>query len=146
MMIYYPHFVQIIAAHMESEFDRKNPVLSYVGFMSIMCSSWNDGYSEKRQRLHQDASLPLSCYYMASSHNTYLEGDQLTSASSVNRWVRTAWLTSQTFPTYPCHHTRPSYMQADANGILLLLGILMTCVADAAALSLIAGMVTTENP
>jgi len=76
--------MKIIAANME-EFDKKNPVLSYHGFCSIMTSSLNDGFAEKKQRLHQDMGLPLSYYYMASSHNTYLEGDQLTSSSSVNR-------------------------------------------------------------
>lgn len=64
--------MKIIAANME-EFDKKNPVLSYHGFCSIMTSSLNDGFAEKKQRLHQDMGLPLSFYYMASSHNTYLE-------------------------------------------------------------------------
>lgn len=72
---------------MESEFDKKNPVLSYNGFCSIMSSSLNDGFAEKKQKLYQDMKMPLSYYYMASSHNTYLEGDQLTSASSVNRYI-----------------------------------------------------------
>ena len=80
--------VKIIAAHMdESEFDKKNPVLSYHGFCSIMSSSLNDGFAEKKQKLYQNMNQPLSHYFMASSHNTYLEGDQLTSSSSVNRYI-----------------------------------------------------------
>jgi hypothetical protein len=46
---------------------------------------YNDIFDPQKINIYQDMSLPLSYYYMASSHNTYLEGDQLTSSSSTNR-------------------------------------------------------------
>lgn len=85
--ISYDEVVQLVEAGMGEDFDVKNPVLSYEGFCRILNDPRNDGFSSSKQERYQDMTQPLSYYYMASSHNTYLEGDQLRSASSVNRYI-----------------------------------------------------------
>ena len=59
--------------------------LMFNNFMSS--PQYNEVFDPFKTTVYQDMKLPLSAYYMASSHNTYLEGDQLTSHSSVNRYV-----------------------------------------------------------
>jgi hypothetical protein len=62
--------------------------VSYAMFSNVMCSfSKASLFDQNKQAEYQDMTHPLSYYYMASSHNTYLEGDQLTSFSSVNRYI-----------------------------------------------------------
>lgn len=63
-------------------------LLSYAGFLSIMMSQANDAYDLSRKKKDADnMQEALSAYYIASSHNTYLSGDQLTGVSSVDRYV-----------------------------------------------------------
>ena len=57
-------------------------------FKTLLGSTqYNEAFDTYKAEIYQDMNQPLSNYFIASSHNTYLEGDQLASASSVNRYV-----------------------------------------------------------
>ena len=63
-------------------------VLSYVGF-NIMFSLPELNVKQMRCRMvYQDMTQPLSHYFINSSHNTYLEGNQLYGNSSVYQYNR----------------------------------------------------------
>ena len=84
-----PEFQDPDTAAEEKEQFLHKLVISYQQWMKAISSfKSNELMDPYKADLHQDMTLPLSDYFMASSHNTYLEGDQLTSASSVNRYVR----------------------------------------------------------
>jgi hypothetical protein len=56
--------------------------ISYQRFVAYLSQEANEVLDPaKAGRVHQDMTQPLNHYFIASSHNTYLEGDQL------NRWV-----------------------------------------------------------
>ncbi len=59
--------------------------LSFQGFVDIMSTA--NAFDDRKLKVYQDMDQPMSHYFIASSHNTYLEGDQLASMSSVNRYV-----------------------------------------------------------
>lgn len=57
---------------------RSNYLLSYEGFAAFMNDATNFGFqSEHLKPTDDDMQYPLSHYYIASSHNTYLTGHQL---------------------------------------------------------------------
>ena len=58
------------------------------GFTSFVLSQQNDIFNMKHAQVYQNMTLPLSNYFIASSHNTYLEGDQLKSNSSCDAYRR----------------------------------------------------------
>lgn len=72
----------------EAEVDYDTYQITYRKFYNVMNNHKQYGLlDEKKTTQYQNMDYPLSYYYMASSHNTYLEGDQLTSFSSVKRYV-----------------------------------------------------------
>lgn len=61
--------------------------IGYYEWRNLLTSGANDVYAPDMTTHYQDMTRPLSDYFIASSHNTYLEGDQLSSRSSVNRYI-----------------------------------------------------------
>jgi hypothetical protein len=77
---------QVIGKDGESESSNLKEI-GYYEWRHLLTSIDNDAFCPHFSEEYQDMSRPLSDYYIASSHNTYLEGDQLRSKSSVNRYI-----------------------------------------------------------
>ena len=63
----------------EDEKSKRKERLYFSGFMRYILSHEHNNVVDpyKSQNVYQDMTLPLPNYFMASSHNTYLLGDQL---------------------------------------------------------------------
>jgi len=62
--------------------------LYFTGFSEYITSQENSAYNfEHRTRVYQPMDHPMSHYFIASSHNTYLVGDQLKGHSSVDAYI-----------------------------------------------------------
>lgn len=72
-----PPFLQL---HEPDPVLRAHGQLSFEGFARFLMDSSNDAVSPKS---YETLDLPLSKYYIATSHNTYLSGHQLKGQSSV---------------------------------------------------------------
>lgn len=60
-----------------------------LGFTNYMRSPAGDIFQPEHYEVNQDMTQPLCKYFIASSHNTYLMGDQLMSQSRVDMY---AWV------------------------------------------------------
>ncbi|PSN29961.1 1-phosphatidylinositol 4 [Blattella germanica] len=72
----------------DSQRNVQEPFFTTTEFMDFLFSKQNEIWDPKYDLVHQDMTKPLSHYWIASSHNTYLTGDQFSSESTVEAYVR----------------------------------------------------------
>ncbi|XP_028928119.1 1-phosphatidylinositol 4,5-bisphosphate phosphodiesterase eta-1 isoform X1 [Ornithorhynchus anatinus] len=80
--------LDIIRKFEVSEENKGQNVLGIEGFTSFMRSPAGDIFNPLHCEVYQDMDQPLCNYFIASSHNTYLTGDQLLSQSKVDMYAR----------------------------------------------------------
>lgn len=62
--------------------------MTLVHFSAFLISANNALLPKQHLTVHQNMNLPLNNYFICSSHNTYLLGDQLKSESSTEGYIR----------------------------------------------------------
>ncbi|XP_071072225.1 1-phosphatidylinositol 4,5-bisphosphate phosphodiesterase delta-4 isoform X2 [Dasypus novemcinctus] len=80
--------LELIDRYEPSESGKRRHVLSMDGFLSYLCSKDGNIFNPACCPIYQDMTQPLNHYYINSSHNTYLVGDQLCGQSSVEGYIR----------------------------------------------------------
>ncbi|XP_016345022.1 1-phosphatidylinositol 4,5-bisphosphate phosphodiesterase eta-2a isoform X2 [Sinocyclocheilus anshuiensis] len=83
------HCVKIVSKFEPCPDNQTLGVLGIDGFTNYMRSPAGDIFNPEHYEVNQDMTHPLSNYFIASSHNTYLMGDQLMSQSRVDMY---AWV------------------------------------------------------
>ncbi|ODN02952.1 1-phosphatidylinositol 4,5-bisphosphate phosphodiesterase gamma-1 [Orchesella cincta] len=68
--------------------DVQLPELTVPEFLDYLYSKQNEIWDSRNSHVSQDMTRPISHYWIASSHNTYLTGDQFSSESSVEAYTR----------------------------------------------------------
>ncbi|KAM4738213.1 1-phosphatidylinositol 4,5-bisphosphate phosphodiesterase eta-2a isoform 1-T3 [Anableps anableps] len=83
------HCLEIINKFEPCSENQKQGALGIDGFTNYMRSPAGDIFNPEHYNVNQDMTQPLCNYFIASSHNTYLMGDQLMSQSRVDMY---AWV------------------------------------------------------
>ncbi|CAD6242595.1 GSCOCG00009530001-RA-CDS [Cotesia congregata] len=66
----------------------QDPYFTSLEFINFLFSKHNDIWNHEFDNVTHDMTRPLSHYWIASSHNTYLMGDQISSESSCQAYIR----------------------------------------------------------
>lgn len=74
--------------HSHDEKEQSTPFLSMEGFTTYLMSSDNAPFKDQHLGVYHDMNRPLSEYYISSSHNTYLIGNQLVGDSTIEGYIR----------------------------------------------------------
>uniref|UniRef100_A0A3Q2CJW6 Phosphoinositide phospholipase C n=1 Tax=Cyprinodon variegatus TaxID=28743 RepID=A0A3Q2CJW6_CYPVA len=83
------YVAEIVEKFEVSDENKERGVLGIEGFTSFMRSPTCDIFNPLHNEVNQDMEQPLCNYFIASSHNTYLTGDQLLSHSKTDMY---AWV------------------------------------------------------
>ncbi|XP_010223785.1 PREDICTED: 1-phosphatidylinositol 4,5-bisphosphate phosphodiesterase eta-2 [Tinamus guttatus] len=83
------HCLEIVSKFEPCLENKKEGALGIDGFTNYMRSPSGDIFNPEHYQVNQDMSYPLSHYFITSSHNTYLTGDQLMSQSRMDMY---AWV------------------------------------------------------
>ncbi|XP_077428545.1 1-phosphatidylinositol 4,5-bisphosphate phosphodiesterase eta-2 [Vanacampus margaritifer] len=81
------HLMEIVAKFEPCPDNLQRLVLGIDGFTNYMRSPGGDIFNPEHNQVNQDMTQPLGNYFIATSHNTYLTGDQLLSQSSVEMYA-----------------------------------------------------------
>uniref|UniRef100_A0AAX7T8Z3 Phosphoinositide phospholipase C n=1 Tax=Astatotilapia calliptera TaxID=8154 RepID=A0AAX7T8Z3_ASTCA len=81
------HLVDIVAKFEPCPENLQRMVLGIDGFTNYMRSPAGDIFNPEHNQVNQDMTQPLTNYFIATSHNTYLTGDQLLSQSRVEMYA-----------------------------------------------------------
>ncbi|KAH9824700.1 PLC-like phosphodiesterase [Melampsora americana] len=76
------------ASNSNPELSTRSKLMNVESFNSFLQSSDNSAFNEAHLRVCQDMTHPICDYFISSSHNTYLVGNQLKGESTVEGYIR----------------------------------------------------------